>query len=186
MVGITSLWLPILLSAVFVFVVSSVIHMALNYHKSDWSELPDESELAQAFRKAGVGPGNYHIPHCASMGEMKSEETRKKFEQGPVGFITLMPNGPPAMGKHLLLWFVYSLVIGVLTAYLTGRTLGADTHYLQVFRVAGTVAFVAYAGAEPIASIWKGMKWSATLKNMFDGLLYALVTAGAFGWLWPN
>jgi len=100
--------------------------------------------------------------------------------------ILLMPNGPSAMGKHLLLWFVYSLVIGVLTAYLTGRTLGADTHYLQVFRVAGTVAFVAYAGAEPIASIWKGMKWSATLRNMFDGLLYALVTAGAFGWLWPN
>lgn len=34
-------------------------------------------------------------------------------------------------------------------------------------------------------SIWYKRKWSSTLKSMADGLVYALVTAGTFGWLWP-
>ena len=184
MVTIASLWLPILLSAAFVFVASSIIHMLVQYHKSDWAKLPNEAELAESFRRAGVGPGNYNVPHCASMADMKSEEMLKKFERGPVGFITLMPNGLPTMGKQLTLWFLFSLAVGVVTAYVTSRTVDASADYLAVFRVAGTVAFLAYAGSEPVASIWKGIRWSSTLKYMLDGLIYGLVTAGTFGWLW--
>ncbi len=117
---------------------------------------------------------------------MSSPEIVAKMKEGPVGFLTVLPSGEPAMGKNLAQWFVYSVVIGVLVAYLTGRTLGPGTHYLQVFRVAGTVAFLAYAGATPIASIWFGRKWSTTLKTAVDGLAYALLTAGTFGWLWPQ
>lgn len=186
MVGIVDLWMPILLSAVLVFVVSSVVHMVLRYHWKDWSPLPGASEVGEAMRKAAVGPGNYSMPHCTSSAELAAPETVKQFEQGPVAFVTVVPNGPPAMGKKLALWFVYSVIVGFVVAYVTGRTLSAGTHYLQVFRVAGATAFLTYAGAEPIASIWMGRNWSTTLKTMFDGLLYALVTAGAFGWLWPG
>ena len=36
MVGLAALWLPILLSAVIVFVASSLIHMVSGWHKSDY------------------------------------------------------------------------------------------------------------------------------------------------------
>ena len=186
MVGIFSLWLPIALSAVLVFGVSSIVHMVLRYHRNDYSQASGEADLLEAMRKQGTSPGNYYFPHCASMKEMGTPEMTQKFEQGPVGFLTVLPSGPPKMGKQLTSWFVFSVLVSVVVAYLTGRTVAADATYLRVFRVAGTVAFVAYAGAEPVMSIWKGQKWSTTVKTMFDGLLYSLVTAGAFAGFWPN
>ncbi len=186
MITIVSLWLPILLSAVLVFAASTVIHMVLRYHRNDFSALPDEATLAEAFRKAKVGPGNYVIPRCESMAEMREPAVLEKYEKGPVGFVTLLPTGPPSMGKSLGLWFAFSLAAGVVVAYVASRTLTPGTDYLQVFRVSGTVAFLAYAGAEPIGSIWKGVRWGTTLRHMLDGLIYGLVTAGAFGWLWPR
>lgn len=186
MVGILTLWLPILLSAVLVFVVSSIVHMVLRYHRSDYGPVSGEADLMEAMRKQGVTPGNYFFPHCADLKEAGSPEMTKKFEQGPVGILTVIPSGPPKMGKQLGLWFVFSVLVSVVVAYLTGRTLTPDAAYLHVFRVAGTVAFVTYAGAEPVMSIWKGQKWSTTAKAMFDGLLYSLVTAGAFAGFWPN
>ena len=110
----------------------------------------------------------------------------EKYKQGPVGQLNIFPSRPPAMGKSLLLWFLFSVVISFFAAYLASRTLGPGTHYLQVFRVVGTAAFLGYAGAQSMDSIWMGQKWSTTLKHIFDGLLYALVTAGCFGWLWPQ
>ncbi len=186
MVELTGLWLPILLSGVFVFAASAIIHMGLRYHWGDWNKMPGEDQVREAIRSAGVAPGNYNLPHAGSSAAMSSPEIVAKMKEGPVGFLTVLPSGEPAMGKNLAQWFVYSVVIGVLVAYLTGRTLGPGTHYLQVFRVAGTVAFLAYVGAEPIASIWFGRKWSTTLKTAVDGLAYALLTAGTFGWLWPQ
>ena len=186
MVGLTDLWLPIILSAVIVFVASAIVHMALRYHWKDNDPLPGEDAVREAMRKQGVGPGDYIVPHAGSPAAMKDPELLKKFEEGPVGFFTILPSGPPAMGKSLILWFIYSLAIGVMVAYVTGRTVAPGTEYLRVFRVAATVAFLAYAGAEPISSIWRGRKWSTTLKNVFDGLIYAWLTGGVFGWLWPN
>jgi hypothetical protein len=184
MVSFAALLLPIALSAALVFIASSVIHMALSYHWTDWRRLPEEEPIRSALR--GTPPGNYSIPHCATMGEFKREETLKKWAEGPVGFITLLPSGPPKMGKQLGLWFAYSVVVGLCVAYLTSRTLPRGAEYLDVFRVAGTTAFFVYAGAEPVQSIWKGIGWTATLKAVFDGLIYALLTAGVFAWLWPG
>ena len=186
MVAITTLRFPILLSAVAVFLVSAVIHMALGYHRTDFSKMPGEDGVREAMRKGGVKPGDYGLPHVSSLGDLKAPEVLEKFKQGPVGFVTIIPSGPPAMGKSLLQWFIYSLFVSVLAAYVTGRVFGPGAEYLQVFRIAGTATFLAYAGAEPIESIWKGRRWSTTGKNMFDGLIYALVTAGMFGWLWPD
>jgi hypothetical protein len=186
MVGIVELWLPILLSAVFVFFASFVVHMIVRYHAGDWKQLPGEDKLRAAMREAGLQPGNYMMPYATSPSEMGKPEMIDKFKEGPVGFLLIRPSGAPAMGKQLAQWFVYSVVVGVLVAYVTGRTLGADAEYLQVFRVAGTVAFLTYAGAEPIASIWKGYTWSVTLKHLLDGFIYALLTAGSFAGFWPS
>lgn len=186
MVGITTLWLPILLSAVVVFVASSIIHMMLPYHRSDWTKIPGEDGLREAFLKTGAGPGNYFIPHMTGPSEMKKPEVQAKYKQGPVGMISLMKPGAPAMGTNLVMWFIYSLFVGLFVAYVTGRTHATGSDYLSVFRIAGTVAFLAYAGAEPLNSIWRAQKWSTSVKHVVDGLVYALLTAGMFGWLWPR
>ncbi len=186
MVPITALWLPILLSAVIVFVASSIFHMLLPIHKSDYRKLPEEGRVLDALRAAGVTPGRtYHFPYTTHK-EMKSPEAVERFKRGPVGLLTVIPSGPPAMGKYLGQGFLYCVVIGVFVAYLTGRTLNPGTPYLEVFRVAGTTAFLGYAVAQIQDSIWKGQSWSVTLKHVFDGLIYGLLTAGTFGWLWPR
>lgn len=185
MVPIPTLWLPIVLSAVFVFLLSWVTHMLLTYHRSDYAQMPDEDAVMAAMREAGVGPGNYFMPHGDGPQAMSSPEWIEKCKKGPVGMVNVMPSGPPNMGRSLGVWFVFLVVVSIFVAYLAGRTLGAGAHYLGVFRVAGCTAFLAYGLGEAMNSIWKAQKWSTTFKHMFDGLLYALVTAGTFGWLWP-
>ncbi|HEV2200787.1 MAG TPA: hypothetical protein VGR73_13280 [Bryobacteraceae bacterium] len=185
MVPLTALWLPIVLSAVIVFVASSIMHMLLPYHKSDYRQLPDEDKLLATLRAAGLTRGLYHFPFCQHS-EMKSPAIQEKFKQGPVGFITIFPSGPMKMGKFLGMWFVYCLIIGLFVAYLTGRTVAPGEQCLAVFRVAGTAGFMAYGLGILSNGIWKGQPWGMTLKEVFDGLIYGLLTAGTFGWLWPK
>lgn len=184
-VPLSELWLPIVLSAVFVFIVSSIIHMALPYHKSDYRKLSDEDKVMDALRSAGVTPGPvYFFPHH-EMKDMKTPEVQEKFKRGPLGMLYIKPSGLPNMGKFLGAWFVYCLVVSLFTAYLTGRTRGAGAEFWEVFRVAGTTAFLAYGMAQAQQSIWGGQPWKVTLKHIFDSLLYALATAATFGWRWP-
>jgi hypothetical protein len=185
MVALHTLWMPILLSAVFVFVASSIIHMVLPYHRSDYKKLPDEDKVLAALRSAGVTQGVYMFPHCTHK-DMKSPEMLEKQKQGPIGSLTVFPAGPINMGKHLTLWFLFCVVVGVFTAYLTGRTTASGMNYLSVFRVAGAVSFMAYGVGHLSNGIWMGQPWSNVTKHVFDGLIYSLLTAGTFGWLWPR
>jgi len=186
MVSLTALWLPILLSAVIVFVVSSIIHMALPIHKSDYRKLLDEDKVTDALRSTGVTPGRVYVfPYC-TMKEMKSPEVQEKFKRGPIGFITIRPSGAPAMGKFLVQWFLYCIVVGIVAACVAGSTLMPGTEYKRVFHVAGIVAFAGYALALIQNAIWKGEMWGVTIKHLIDGLIYGLLTAGTFAWLWPK
>jgi hypothetical protein len=185
MVTIASLWLPILASAIGVFIVSSIIHMVLTYHRSDWAKLPAEDEIMDALRPHNLQPGDYFMPHGEGMKAMSDPAFIEKMTRGPVVMLTVDRNGPPAMGASLVQWFLFCVLISVFVAYLTSRAVGADADYLAVFRFAGTTAFGGYGLALLEESIWYKRKWSTTLKNVFDGFIYALVTAGLFGWLWP-
>jgi len=185
MVPLTSLVLPILLSAVFVFIASSLLHMVLQYHRSDYTPLPDEDKVVSALRSAGLKPALYVFPHCTPK-EMKSPAMQEKYKQGPVGLLTVFPSGLPNMPKFLGMWFGYCLVISFFAAYLTGRTVLHGAPYLAVFRVAGTATFFAYGLGPLVNGVWRGVPWSSVLKESFDGLIYSLVTAGTFGWLWPR
>jgi hypothetical protein len=186
MTGLPSLWLPILLSAVIVFFASSIIHMMLPWHKSDYDKLPDEGKVTDALRPFAIPPGDYMVPRPASMDDMKSAEFLDKMNKGPVMIVTVLPNGPWSMGRNLGLWFLYCVAVGAFAAYIAGRALPPGAHYLRVFQIAGATAFVGYAAALWQMSIWYRRSWTTTIKSTVDGLVYALLTAGVFGWLWPH
>ena len=185
MVSIASLWLPVLLSAVLVFVASSVIHMLLTYHVADAGPVPDQEKAADALRGLAIPPGDYAIPRASSMKEMNTPEFAEQLKRGPVVFLTVLPNGLLNVGRSLAQWFVYCVIVGAVAGYTAGITLAPGADYGLVFRVVGTVAFAGYALAIPQSTIWWYRSWRFTLTTMFDGVIYALLTAGAFGWLWP-
>ena len=185
MISVLSLWLPTLLSAVFVFIASSIIHMALNYHRTDFGQVRDEAKVMDALRPFNIPPGDYAMPFATDMKEPGTPEYIEKPNQGPVAFLTVLPNGPMSIGKSLGMWFVYSLVVGAIAGYTAGLTLGPEADYRLVFRVVSTVAFCGYSLAILQSTIWWYRGWGYTLRTMLDGLVYALLTAGTFGWLWP-
>ncbi|MFA7228542.1 MAG: hypothetical protein WC061_05855 [Melioribacteraceae bacterium] len=186
MTELTALWLPILLSAVVVFIISSIIHMVTPWHKSDYKKIPDEAKVLDALRPFNVPPGDYMAPMASSMDDMKSAEFADRIKKGPVVILTVRPNAMWNMGSTLGFWFLYSLVVGFFAAYVAGRALPEGAHYLQVFRFIGATSFMGYSFALWQHSIWYGRSLSTTIKSTIDGLIYALFTAGVFGWLWPR
>ena len=186
MTELYALWLPILLSSVIVFIVSSAIHMVSPWHKSDYPKMPNEDEVMNALRPLAIPPGDYMIPRPSSRQEMRSVEFAEKMKKGPVMMLTVWPSGPTSMGTSMVLWFVYSAVVGLFAAYVAGRALPVGAEYLRVFRFAGVTAFLGYSIALWQMSIWYHRSWSTTMKMTVDGLIYALLTAGTFGWLWPR
>jgi hypothetical protein len=184
-VSLATLWLPVVLSGVIVFIASSIMHMVLTYHRSDYHQLPDEDKVLAGFRPSGLRRGLYVFPYCQPK-DMKSPAIIEKYKQGPVGFLMIMPNGPPAMPKFLGQWFGFCLLVGIFVAYLTGHAVATGADYLAVFHVAGTAAFLAYGLGNLTNAIWRGQTWSTTIKEVIDGLIYGLLTAGTFGWLWPR
>ncbi|HOI30418.1 MAG TPA: hypothetical protein PLZ15_11740 [Melioribacteraceae bacterium] len=185
MTELSSLWLPILVSAITVFIVSSIVHMVLPWHKGEYPKIPDQDKVMDVLRPFNIPPGEYMVPRAGSMAEMKSQEYKDKLNKGPVMIVTVLPNGERGMGKYFLLWFIYSIVVGIFAAYIAGRALPPDAHYLQVFRFVGASAFMGYSFAYWPMHIWYHKSFRSTLTSTIDGLIYALFTAGVFGWLWP-
>lgn len=186
MVPLSSLVVPILLSAVLVFVVSSIIHMVLGYHAGDIRAVPNETAVQEALRPFNLAPGDYALPKAESMAGLKDPAFLEKMNAGPVVLMTVSAPGMPGMGKNLAQWFAHSILVSLFAAYIASRALGPGASYLDVFRFAGTTAFAGYSLGLLQQSIWWKKNWGATLRSMFDGLIFALVTAGAMGWLWPR
>lgn len=186
MVPLTALWLPILVAAILVFVASSVIHMVIGYHNSDYRRVPSEDEVMDALRRFNLAPGDYVMPLPANPRKMDAPEFLAKREKGPVAMLSIWKPGPPTMTRQLGLWFLYSVVVSVFAGYVAGIVLPPGTPYMTVFRVTGTVAFASYTLALWPFTIWYNRSLSVTLKSSLDGLIYGLLTAGSFGWLWPQ
>ena len=186
MTSILNLWLPILLSAVFVFIASSLIHMVFKWHNSEYLKLSNEDEVRDAIRKNNPAPGQYILPYCTDMKDMGSEEMKKKYVDGPLGILYLKANGVPKMGPSLISWFLFTVVVALFAGYIGYVTLPVNTHYLTVFRVVGSATFMAYGLGTIPGAIWMGRPWRAVLKEAMDAAIFALLTAGTFGWLWPK
>ncbi|HEY4641969.1 MAG TPA: hypothetical protein VII75_11550 [Thermoanaerobaculia bacterium] len=183
MVTLSMLWLPILLSAVFIFIASNILWMALPFwHRPDYKKHPDEKTIQDAL--ASGKSGQYIVP-CIDWNKTSAEE-REAMGTRPMALILLRNPGEMSMGKALACWFLYPVVIAIFVGYLAGHTLQAGVHYLTVFRVVGTAAFLAYGFRSVPDAIWYGKPWVVTIKDMIDGLIYALLMAGTFGWLWPR
>ena len=186
MVPLSALWLPIVLSAVVVFVVSSLIHMASPWHKNDYPRVPDEDRLRAAVGPLAIPQGEYMVPRPKSHAEMRSPEFLERRKQGPNLILTVLPNPSWPMGKHLGLWFAYLVVVSIFAAYVAGSALPPAAEYLDVFCFAGTTAFLGFVVALWQMPIWYGRSWSTTIKATVDGLIYSVLAAGLFGWLWPK
>lgn len=182
MVPLTALWLPILLSAVFVFIASSILHMVLAFwHRGDYQKAATEAALVDAIKS--LPSGQYLVP-AHDWGAMTPEQ-RAEAMKSPSALM-FQRNPPTPFGATLGIWFFYCVLVSLFVGYLTSRTVGSGTEYLHVHRVAGTAAFLAWSLGHASESIWFGRPWRITFKHMLDGLIYALLTGGTFGWLWPK
>jgi hypothetical protein len=186
MVALTALWLPIVLSAVIVFVASMVVHMVVPYHRSDYRSVPREDEVMEAMRKFAIPPGDYMMPRPSSAAAMKDPAFLDKMNKGPVAMMTVMRNGPWAMGSQMTQWFVYCLVVSLFAGYLASRALAPGAEYLRVSQIASTTAFVSYSLGHWPLTIWYKRAASTAVKFTIDGLIYGFLTGGVFGWLWPR
>ena len=182
MVSLTSLWLPILLSAVFVFFASSLVHMVFKWHNADYRKHPNEDALRGVLK---AEPGQYTVPHCLGPKDMQNPEIQKKFTDGPVAMMWVLPNGMPSMGKMLGQWFALNLLVALLVAYIASNTLVTGAAPMHVLRVTASIGFLAYAIGSISDGIWFGKPWVAVSKDLLDALIYAFAGGAAFAWLWP-
>ena len=185
MIDLAQLWLPILLSAIAVFVASSLIHMVLQWHKSDYQKLPNEDEVRMAILNGRATPGQYMLPHCVTR-PVGESDIQRKFAEGPIGILALKAAGPPKMGPMLLQWFVYVLLLGAVVAYLASRSLGPSAPFLNVFRLVATISFLAFVCGSIQNGIWMGRQWRSVALDGVDALIYGAVSGAIFGWLWPH
>ncbi len=187
---LAELWLPILLSSVLIFIASALAWMISPHHKQDWKGIPNEDGFLEALRTNNTPPGQYMFPFCAdhktAQEAMKDLEKKKKWEAGPHGALYVW-TGPPNMGRNMAFMFVFYIVVGVFVAYLAHLTLaGRDPTYLQVFQVTGCAAVMSYCLGFIPGAIWFGKTLRSSMMDLIDGVVYGLLTAGTFGWLWPS
>jgi hypothetical protein len=185
MVALTSLWLPILLAAVFVFIASSLVHMVFKWHNADYRKLPNEEDARGVLGKAALAPGQYSVPHCLGPKEMQDPAIQRRFTEGPVAMLWVLPNGLPNMGKMLGQWFALNLLVAFLIAYVAAHTLSAGAAPMHVLRVTASIGFIAYAIGSISDGIWFGKPWAAVAKDLLDALIYGFAGGAAFAWLWP-
>ena len=182
---LADLWMPIVVSSVIVFMLSALAWMVSPHHKADWKGIPNEDGFLDALRANNTPSGQYMFPFCGDPSELKDPEKKKKWQAGPHGAMFLRAEAPN-MGKNLVWTFVFYLVVGVFVAYLADVALGDNPEYLQVFQVTGCAAVLAYCFGMIPGSIWFGKSARSTIMDVVDGVVYALFTAGTFGWLWPS
>src|SRR3954470_13558027 len=169
MVTLGALWLPVVLSAVLVFITSSIIHMLLKYHNKDYKQIPNEDAVRAAIRAGSPPPAQYIIPYCSDMKDMEKPEMQQKYAEGPVAVLNLMRPGRPGMGPMLGKWFIFILLVSFFIAYVAAHAISPGASYLHVFRIVGATGFLAYGMGQVPAAIWWGKPWSVTMKDLLDG-----------------
>ena len=174
---LVDLWLPIVLSGLAVFMLSAMVWTVFPHHKKEWGGFPNESAVADAVRAANLAPGLYHFPHAADQQAMGTPEMKAKMEKGPIAFVTILPNGQFAMGPMMAKSVLSSVLIATFTGYVAFHSVMAGAEYLTVFRIVGTVTFMAYAFGTMADSVWFGRPWKSWMLGAGDALMYALVTA---------
>ena len=196
-----SLWLPILLSAAAVWIVSTIFGMPFLHHKNDWIGLPpappaphggSEDAFMDFIRTSGIKPGNYLFPDFRTREAMESEKVGKALKEGPVGHLSVW-QPPLSMGGKLAATFIVYLVVSTLIAYLASVTLppplktaGGEGGFAKVFQVVGTAGILAYSFSFIPSAIWFGAYKRAIVMSIIDGIVFGAITGAIFAWRWPH
>ena len=85
---------------------------------------------------------------------------------------------------EILFW--RSLLGCLFIAYCTTIALSPGAAFADVFRFVAAVGFLTFGWALIPFSIWYGHLWSTTAKYLLDALIYGLLVAASFAWLWPE
>jgi hypothetical protein len=183
--ALLALWLPIMLCAVVVFVISSLVHMVFKWHASDYRGFSNEDAVRDAIRAGNPSPGQYVLVHC-DMKDMGNESIQKKFQDGPGGFVVITPTGPMNLGKFLGQWFAFNIVVAVIAAFLATQLFGLDPERARAAaKLVGAVTFLVYGFGSISDSIWMGRPWAITARFLGDSALYAIGSGLVMFWLWP-
>jgi hypothetical protein len=185
-ISLTQLWLPIVVGTGLAWIASGLIHMVIKWHNADYQKLGNEIEVMEAVGNGSPPLGLHAFPFCIDMNEMRDEAVQQRFKDGPVGFLTILPNGMPNMGKLMFQQISFFLVGCVAIAYCARLALDPGTDYMVVFRFVGTVGFLTFGWATIPFSIWFGHTWGMTARYLADAFIYGMVIAGSFAWMWPG
>jgi hypothetical protein len=117
MVSLAELWMVVLLAGVLCWFASASIHMFIKYHNADYQVLSNEPEVSAALVASSPKPALYTMPYCLDMQAMSEQPMQKKFDDGPVAMITVMPNGMPPMSKLLSQQIVFFIIGSLLIAF---------------------------------------------------------------------
>jgi hypothetical protein len=180
--SLASLWLPILLSGVALFIASFLAWMVIGHHKADSSGLQNEDAFSKFVRECNLAPGAYMFPHCPTKEEWKSEAFQERMKSGPNGMLYIwQPN--INMGFNMFLTFLLFTAISFVIAYLAGMVIppGADPWF--VFRFVATAAVLVHATSGLLNAIWFRRK---ILGDVIDGIAYGLITGAIFAAMWPG
>jgi hypothetical protein len=185
MAFLAQLWLPIVVSAVVVFILSAATHMALPWRKKEWGRFAGQDALQASI--TGLAPGQYSFPVCPDPKEpAMGKEWMARWEKGPSGWLVVAAPGPMTMGKMLAQTFLVYLAVSFLVAYVASLSLGPTTPALTIVRVTSTVGLLAHGVGTIFNSIWYHRPWRVYAMDLFDAVVYAFAMAGVFGWLWPR
>ncbi len=183
------LWLPILLSAIAIWFISTIASMALPHHKQDWINLPDpptgEDNFMDDLRKRAIPPGNYLFPDFRTPAALKSPKVEQALKQGPVGHLSIWKT-PVTMGDKLLGAFIVHLIVAILIAYLTRLALPTSAPFAKVFQFAATAGILAYSFSSIPSALWFGAYKRTIIASVVDGIVFGLVIGAIFAWRWPH
>jgi len=183
MVTLPMLWLPILLSTVFVFIAANILWMALPFwHRNDYGRIADDSSIMSGL--AAVKPGLYMLPSI-DWSKMTKEDAAR-IQTGPGGLLIVQNPISFSFVPKLVAFFVYNLIVVTVVAYASTLALQSGATCPHVFRVVATAGFLAYSFNTIPDSIWYRKPWPITIRYFVDGIIYGLIIGGTFGWLWPR
>ena len=179
-----ALWLPTLLSAVAVFILSALVHMVVRWHSNDQVKLPNEDAVANALES--VPAGDYRLPWADGMEHMKDPAYIAKANKA-MAIVTVMRGDMMGSFRNALIqWFIYSLVVSTLAGHIAYGSHHENPEPWHIFHTVALAAWLGYGMAIAQQPIWGGKPWKPAIKSMVDSLFYAAVTGAIFVWRWPS
>ena len=179
---LVALWLPILVATVVLWVLSFVAWVVLPHHFGDFKKLDSENEMMELVKQANIPAGNYMFPYSGTKPEQDSKEYQDRYTEGPRGTLNVynMPNMGINMAQTILYFLITSLTIACITNVACPAG-DAETDFMKVFRIAGTIGVLTYASSGVLHKIWfKAKQWT----DMLDGAVYGVALGLIFAALW--